>query len=45
MVSGGSRRLPPLRPQRLVNVVVTDQVNFLFADARVLYDDALEMLD
>ena len=45
VVLGGSRRLPTLRPQRLVNVVVTDQVNFLFADARVLYDDALEMLD
>ena len=34
VVPGGSRRLPTLRPQRLVNVVVTDRVNFLFADAR-----------
>ena len=26
-------------------MVTTDRVNFLFADARSLYDDALEMLD
>ena len=26
-------------------MVVTDRVNFLFADARSLYDDAIEMLD
>ena len=40
----------PLRPQGLVSdggrdVVATDRVNFLFADARALYDDAIEMLD
>ena len=27
------------------DVVATDRVNFLFADARALYDDAIEMLD
>ena len=26
-------------------MVATDRVNFLFADARSLYDDALKMLD
>lgn len=26
-------------------MVATDRVNFLFADARSLYDDAIEMLD
>ena len=26
-------------------MVATDRVNFLFADARALYDDAIEMLD
>ena len=26
-------------------MVTTDRVNFLFADARSLYDDAIEMLD
>ena len=49
MVPGGPRRLPPLRPQGLVirggcNVVATERVNFLFADGRALYGDALEML-
>ena len=39
----------PLRPQGLVirggcNVVATERVNFLFADGRALYGDALEML-
>ena len=42
---GGPRRLPTLRPQAVVNTVATDRVNFLFADARSLYDDAIEMLD
>ena len=26
-------------------MVATDRVRFLFADARTLYDDAIEMLD
>ena len=26
-------------------MVITDRVDFLFADARALYDDALEILD
>ena len=29
----------------VVNMVAADRVNFLFADARSLYDDAIEMLD
>ena len=49
VVPGRPRRLPPLRPQGLVirggcNVVATERVNFLFADGRALYGDALEML-
>ena len=49
VVPGRPRRLPSLRPQGLVirggcNVVATERVNFLFADARSLYDGALEML-
>ena len=42
---GGPRRLPTLRPQGVVNMVATDRVRLLLADARSLYDDAIEMLD
>ena len=49
MVPNGPRPLPPLWAQGLVSdggrdVVATDRVNFFFADARALYDDAIEML-